>query len=1017
MLESSLKPVLSKYRSVTLALRGEAGVGKSYTVATSLKNLPCQSLSVHATLPFHNLVTQLPKSKRLSPWVLQTVQRIRQQEFVEDRQLLDVLASYLAQLAPFVLHLEDIHELSSERLETIIQLAKRIKNSKGLGLLVTSRVEPPEPFSEIRCSRLSHTESDQIIQQELKSQLPLEALEWIYQKAQGNPLYTLEYLRFLTRQGNLWNDGRSWSWRKPEGVAMPATVEALIELALSNASQNEQIETFLQSKALLPLESSELVCAVANLSTQEASKVSEYLQRQGVFIQDTFVHPLYRELSLQRLPKAKHQLLAKRAIDFFQDQPARAVTFLDEAQLDPDATRVILEKAIEQSKQENNHLQTGKLLSKLLELIPTQEQADIALQAASYLKYVSVNEAIDLAAQAAIDQRFVLKARLLQAELLAIQGHLAEAITLWQQLEPKQAPESYLTGLIRIHGVAHDYSGVVTIYDSSPESFLQTDAATTQLIVRGLAQLGRLELARKMIAKVTPNNDEDKILLLKAASDIAYTQANFFEMETSEAEIYKLAKNLGNLRVMDQALFNRALALEGLGRYEERKTCLEEAMRVCEALGDVTAYMIAQRAYGAVLADLGFYEQAEEYLLGARNYLESIDFYLYLLDCEITLSSFYREGHRPYANVLALKHARSAITCAKRTDNPSTTVDAFCTLAMAQIMNGHHSQAEQSLQEAIAALKGFELQQPQLSLLSVRAYLAKANGQMDKAKDFFEQAIQLAKSNGAYLEQQRLGLELDRLNNDVEMAQSRISPLSERGLVAMVETAKRLFPELSTIETPSKPSNLRLEVLGVMQLVQDSSSEGLRGRKRQELLAVLLETRLSGKTEISKLELLDLLYTNDDEMKASNNLRELIHVLRERFGTGVVVTTATGYALGDITSDAESFLQTGDSSLWRGVYLEDIDLDLSDTVAESLYLLLYSRAQDLLQTDPKEATRVGKILLEADPYNQDYLKLCLEALRHSKNHKSLNRLYAEAKQRFIELGEQLPEDWQGFLNT
>jgi hypothetical protein len=190
----------------------------------------------------------------------------------------------------------------------------------------------------------------------------------------------------------------------------------------------------------------------------------------------------------------------------------------------------------------------------------------------------------------------------------------------------------------------------------------------------------------------------------------------------------------------------------------------------------------------------------------------------------------------------------------------------------------------------------------------------------------------------------------------------------------------------------------------------------MRGRKRRELLALLLEARLAGRAEVDKLELIDALYPEEDELKASTNLRELVYVLRERLGTQAISTTATGYALGNVDSDAEIFLRTGDTSLWRGVYLEGIDLEHQETVAESLYWLLFSKAQELLETNPKEVARVAKVLLEYDPYNRDYLTLCLQAFRESNNHKSLTRLYTEAKKRFVEVGETLPVSWQTFLD-
>lgn len=236
-----------------------------------------------------------------------------------------------------------------------------------------------------------------------------------------------------------------------------------------------------------------------------------------------------------------------------------------------------------------------------------------------------------------------------------------------------------------------------------------------------------------------------------------------------------------------------------------------------------------------------------------------------------------------------------------------------------------------------------------------------------------------------------------------------------------VNTAKRYFPELDqSFASPTLSSTTnspRLDVLGSMQVNIQGKFEGIKGRKRRECLALLVEARLSGHSEVKNLEFFDTLYSDENEHDASNNLRGLIKILRELLGDSAIVTTAGGYALGTLQSDAELFLQTGDTSLWRGVYLEDIDLDHRGTATESLYLLLYSKAKELLESNPKEVARVGKILLEVDPYNQDYLKLCLEALRASSNHKSLKRLYAEAKQRLTEVGEVLPGDWQTFLNS
>jgi hypothetical protein len=99
------------------------------------------------------------------------------------------------------------------------------------------------------------------------------------------------------------------------------------------------------------------------------------------------------------------------------------------------------------------------------------------------------------------------------------------------------------------------------------------------------------------------------------------------------------------------------------------------------------------------------------------------------------------------------------------------------------------------------------------------------------------------------------------------------------------------------------------------------------------------------------------------------------------------------------------------------VYLEGVDFESQGMVRDSLYTLLFERAQGLLGTDPKGVVRLGKLLLDYDPYNPDYLVLCLQALRSSNNYKGLMRLYDEAKERLLEVGKTLPETWQVYLNT
>jgi hypothetical protein len=182
-------------------------------------------------------------------------------------------------------------------------------------------------------------------------------------------------------------------------------------------------------------------------------------------------------------------------------------------------------------------------------------------------------------------------------------------------------------------------------------------------------------------------------------------------------------------------------------------------------------------------------------------------------------------------------------------------------------------------------------------------------------------------------------------------------------------------------------------------------------------LAMLLEARISGRSEVTMLELFDALYPNVSESEAASGLKQTVFKVRSSYGQNAITTTANGYALGAITSDAETFLRDGETQLWRGPYLQDANLEPSSSVLEVLTLALHAKAKMLLESDPKEAARVGRILLEIDPYDLKALRLVCQALRNLENHRSLVRTYSDARNKLLEVGELLPERWQEFLSA
>jgi len=207
-----------------------------------------------------------------------------------------------------------------------------------------------------------------------------------------------------------------------------------------------------------------------------------------------------------------------------------------------------------------------------------------------------------------------------------------------------------------------------------------------------------------------------------------------------------------------------------------------------------------------------------------------------------------------------------------------------------------------------------------------------------------------------------------------------------------------------------------------MQLRQDGLCTSLRGLKRKELLALLLEARLRGRGEVTALDLCDALYPLESEEAALGALRATVFKIRSSLGATFITTTPNGYALGAVASDAEAFLQGGDTNLWRGPYLEDIPLEGRDeNVADVLSRALEARIEVLLEagvpTDLEEAVRLGQLRVRAEPFELGALALACRALEARGNRKALERLYSEARTRMLEVGEVLPEGCAAFLET
>lgn len=1002
---------------------GEAGIGKTWTLERILQSTGFGHVKVNVNISVTDLIRVLPRVKRLPVWAERLFEKVERGEDVGTSSVADAIGALLTAQAPIILCFEDLHEASLERLELLIALSELVSRSIGVALVVTSRNELPAAFEAFKLEPLTIAESKALLETQVNSDLPVQANLWIYARAAGNPLFTLEFLRFLVRGGHIWNDGSLWHWRIPPNDLMPVTVEALIERLIDQALTTPSVQTALETKAVLPFGTSEpVLVAISNLKLERWRDAITELERRNVFSAGEFAHPLFREVVLHNLSNERRRELSRQALSALKADPAAAAHFVEDAKLEPPEALAWLKRAAQNANEHGNEVQVAQFQARAVEYAAGEERGTLAFEAAKGL--VNHHEKIRLAHIALSQMPGNAEIIFLLAQEYTSLDQPSEMNRVLEMLpEQQRTGMAWLERLVYLLGNLSDSAAVLQLWHDHPELHQSVNGRVLLFVSMALTSSSKHEDANALIDQALANpklRQSDRGLLLNGKGVDLLQRSNYFESEKLFSQAIDLLVQTKDLNSVISPLINRSWARHMLGLYQESLEDLSEAEQLCIDSGDAQLLAAMQMFKANLLTEFGDFEQAEELLLESRKVMQWESIPVHLADCEDTISRLYHDWQTPHASVLSLKHARIALELAQVVGRPRQVADKLHVASLAETRYGNPSRGLQLAKEALELSAAPGLLEQHCTAQFALGLALERSGQKSEAIRAFEHALELAEQLELGLVTHKMALELDRLTQNLESARMRFTWFDERGLKNGANLAKRYFKELDTIKnTNPTQTNLhlaRLEVLGKIQLLQNGVSQAIRGQKRKELLALLLEARIAGRSEIPQFELLETLYPESIPEEAGVALKQLVFQMRSSYGQGVINTTSHGYALGAVESDAEDFLSSGKAQLWRGLYLEDVlHLPVDETVREALYHLLLSKSESLLTTDSQETQRLGRILLEALPYDLQVLKLCLKAFQENQNYRSLSRLYVAAQARLLEVGERLPEDWRDFL--
>ncbi|TSA80101.1 hypothetical protein FNU79_17090 [Deinococcus detaillensis] len=1017
---------------LALAVVGEPGIGKSHLGQRLLAGVGGLKLTLH-TRDFETGFGPLLSYPTAPTWARQTLERALAGQSPDAVVLASAVSALLGHAAPALVWAEDFHEVaSSERAaEFWTALARHLTHTHGVALLISSRTPLPEPFAEQRLIPLDGLTGRELLEAQAGAPLPPAALDWIESRGRGNPLFLLEFFRHLNRSGALYldaADGR-WRWHEPPVSTLPLSVEALIADHLSRLTVGSGAETLLGLWALwdtaLPGEAleAETAAALSGLDLAQVSALKTLAHISGVRAAQTFAHPLFREVALRELPASLRRELARRCAEILEAAPERAAQFLIWAQWPAAKTATLLKRALKIARERGDETRVAEYYDALVEVVPAEQRAEAAMKAALALHPLHAERSLARASQARQLDPMNAGALGLCAHLLSTSGRGQEAEWLLEAApdEIKAQPDYWAT-LLETRVNASDYSGAMRVWQEHGSELegrpqLQTAVALARV------HLGEFESAVAGIRAALdhPLDAAERVALLHALVRAQVSQADPLVF-VSIAQALEITARSGLTAARIELLLEQTQMLTWALQLPGADAGAAEAVQLAETRGDPRLIARTQINRAECLVFLAKFGEAEDLLMAVLNLLGGDPASRHAALTQLSLTHLYLEWARPADALIAVRHARKAVRLGYEVHDMVLLAWLLSVAAWAEAAHGDLGRAEQLIAEGGALIEQSGQHATRPSYTFAQGFVLERQGHTEAAAQMFDNAYEQARALQNINFAERFGLEADRLRADRTSAEGRLAFFQQHELHSYARTALSYFPpdESEATPAPSFTESLRLEVLGEVRVTQGEQPLPLRSPGGLRVLVRLLEARLAGRSGVAQTELLEMLYPDDDPERSGARLRQQVRRLRAALGPQSVLRRETGlgagggYALGELGSDAEDFLNTRDTKLWRGAYLADFEGELS-SARDVLVYGLRSAGYAAEPHDPREAARLGRILLDTDPFDWAALALTLRNLRQSGEIMELLSLYAEVRQRCALLGEKLPDTWEDFL--
>jgi predicted ATPase/class 3 adenylate cyclase len=580
-----------------------------------------------------------------------------------------------------IILLDDIHWSDSGSLELVQYLAK-LDMDLPVFILCTARPNLDEvqpnwgndfPRHElITIKTLDLNASRELVNEILQNvpDLPTELVETVAKNAEGNPFYMEELIKVLIEDGVIVKGDDVWQIvpQRLTQVRVPATLTGVLQARLDRLPprENEVLEraavigrTFWDAavavmgdseSAQLLTDGDDVDSALRALRSKELvfpHQPSTFATAQE-FI---FKHAMLREVTYERVLKAKRKLYHRMAADWLIQQSGERIDehlalIAQHYELAGDPVRAVelLERAADQSMRLSAYREALTAAERALSILAASEDSDPTMRARLLLTIGSAH--LWLTDHATATERFEecialarsIKDLGLESKALARLGRIGlEQAKFAQSKKHLQASLSIAQAIRDIDGIAYclAHLGHISHYEGNYAS-AQTFAEESYEFAKASGDAIAQAFSLNILAMVSVNNrfferahkyHLQAIEISKAAGDrygLARAYGNLSELiriqkRYAEAKPYtvegiKLARELGNRYVLPMMLINLLHSQVGLGEMEEAYASLREALQL-NVEGDSTSWILFSLVgYANILAAEGRRQRALEIL-------------------------------------------------------------------------------------------------------------------------------------------------------------------------------------------------------------------------------------------------------------------------------------------------------------------------------------------------------------------------------------------------------------------